>query len=86
MNALIQASGKEVAKRDVEYNVSVLQLLRQLRLRSTDVAALYNIRSYQQLIDAIAALLVPEGGQGIESVSVAAELCAYPSSTFASQM
>lgn len=78
MNALIQASGKEVAKRDVEYNVSVLQLLRQLRLRSTDVAALYNIRSYQQLIDAITALLVPEGGQGIESVSVAAELCAYP--------
>ncbi|EFO65162.1 Hypothetical protein GLP15_2544 [Giardia lamblia P15] len=78
MNTLIQASGKETVKRDIEYNVSVLQLLRQFKLHSTDVAALYNIRSYQQLTDAIAALLVPEGGQEIESVSVAAELCAYP--------
>lgn len=78
MNMAIRANDKQHSKKNIDYNVSVLQLLQQLRLHSTDVAALYTIRSYEKLIDAIATILVPEGGQDIESVSVAAELCAYP--------
>lgn len=78
MNMAVRATGKQNFRRNIEYNVSVLQLLQQLRLHPTDVATLYNIRSYQELTEAVAALLVPEGDREIESVSVAAELYVYP--------
>lgn len=78
MSITIRTIDKQSVKKNTEYNVSVLQLLQQLRLHTTDATALYNIRSYPELIDAVVELLVPEGGREIEPVIVAAELYIYP--------